>query len=148
MEFSEKTKWLGRYQTALSRERFLEGEIETLRSDAERMTVCMSGMPGRGGVNADRLPRAVERLEEAREKLENQLEICVSCRCEITQAISLCANETGREVLRRRYIVGESYGEIASAMGLVERRVYQVHRSSVQKLDIEGMAKECAEISG
>lgn len=142
MELQEKTKWLGRYQTALSRERFLEGEIETLRSDAERMTACMSGMPGRGGPNVDRLPRAVERLTEAREKLENQLESCVSCRCEITQVIAQCTNETGREVLRRRYILGESYGEIARAMGLVERRVYQLHRSSVQKLDIAAGGSE------
>lgn len=145
MEFSEKTKWLARYQTALSRERFLEGEIETLRSDAQRMTACMSGMPGRSGVNADRLPRAVERLEEAREKLEKQLETCVSCRCEITQVIACCQNEAGREVLRRRYILGESYGEIAGAMGLVERRVYQLHRASVQKLEIQ---EGSSEISG
>ena len=137
MEYRDKIKWLSQYRTALSRQQFLEGEIETLRSDAERMTAAMSGMPGRSGPNADRLPRAVERLEEAREKLEKQLDTCVSCRCRITQAIALCTNETGREVLRRRYILGEAYGEIADAIGLVERRVYQVHRSSVQKLCIE-----------
>ena len=49
MTYQEKMKWLGRYQAALSYQHMLEDEIEALRSDAERVTTCMSGMPGRGG---------------------------------------------------------------------------------------------------
>lgn len=49
MTYQEKMKWLGRYQAALSYQHMLEDEIEVLRSDAERVTTCMSGMPGRGG---------------------------------------------------------------------------------------------------
>ena len=64
MTYQEKMKWLGRYQAALSYQHMLEDEIEVLRSDAERVTTCMSGMPGRGGPNVDRLPRAVERIEK------------------------------------------------------------------------------------
>ena len=67
MTYQEKMKWLGRYQAALSYQHMLEDEIEVLRSDAERVTTCMSGMPGRGGPNVDRLPRAVERIEKALE---------------------------------------------------------------------------------
>ena len=51
MTYQEKMKWLGRYQAALSYQHMLEDEIEVLRSDAERVTTCMSGMPGRGGPN-------------------------------------------------------------------------------------------------
>ena len=65
MTYQEKMKWLGRYQAALSYQHMLEDEIEVLRSDAERVTTCMSGMPGRGGPNVNRLPRAVERIEKA-----------------------------------------------------------------------------------
>lgn len=138
MTYKEKTAWLGRYQTELCRERFLEGELESLRSDATRVTACISGMPG-GGADVDRLPRAVERLDAAREKLAKQLENSVACRCEITQAIAAVSEPAGQEVLRRRYILGESYPQIADAMGLVERRVYQLHRSGVQKLEPEGV---------
>ena len=52
MTYQEKMKWLGRYQAALSYQHMLEDEIEVLRSDAERVTTCMSGMPGRGGARA------------------------------------------------------------------------------------------------
>ena len=57
MTYQEKMKWLGRYQAALSYQHMLEDEIEVLRSDAERVTTCMSGMPGRGGPNVDRPSR-------------------------------------------------------------------------------------------
>lgn len=56
MNYQEKVAWLGRYQTALSCQRMLEEEITVLRSDAARVTACMSGMPGRSGPDADRLP--------------------------------------------------------------------------------------------
>ena len=110
MDYKEKVEWLGRYQASVSCQHMLEEEIEVLRSDAERVTACMSGMPGRSGPNADRLPRAVERIEEAQKRLE-------------------------QEVLRRRYVMGQNFSEIAEAMGVVQRRAYQLHRTAV-----EGMA--------
>mgnify|MGYP002419862313 CR=1 FL=1 len=39
-----------------------------------------------------------------------------------------------QEVLRRRYMNGESYAEICDALALVERRVYQLHRLGVNKV--------------
>ena len=83
MDYKEKVEWLGRYQASVSCQHMLEEEIEVLRSDAERVTACMSGMPGRSGPNADRLPRAVERIEEAQKRLEQQLESCMETRAEI-----------------------------------------------------------------
>ena len=49
MDYKEKVEWLGRYQASVSCQHMLEEEIEVLRSDAERVTACMSGMPGRSG---------------------------------------------------------------------------------------------------
>ena len=46
---------------------------------------------------------------------------------------------TARKVLRRRYVDGQSYAEIADEMGLVERRVYQLHRMGLQKLEPENV---------
>ena len=91
MDYKEKVEWLGRYQASVSCQLMLEEEIEVLRSDAERVTACMSGMPGRSGPNADRLPRAVERIEEAQKRLEQQLESCMETRAEI-----MCASHSGR----------------------------------------------------
>lgn len=145
MEYQEKTKWLGRYRESVCRQRMLEDELAALRSDAERMTACISGMPGRGGVNADRLPKAVERIEEAQKSLEQQVGICLDERMDVMNAILSVGDESQREVLRRRYIAGESFGEIAADLGLVPRRVYQLHRQGVN--GVEPVEKKAKNIS-
>ena len=110
-------EWLGRYQASVSCQHMLEEEIEVLRSDAERVTACMSGMPGRSGPNADRLPRAVERIEEAQKRLEQQLESCMETRAEIMCGIMTVRDRPGQEVLRRRYVMGQNFSEIAGGDG-------------------------------
>ena len=135
MTYQEKMKWLGRYQAALSYQHMLEDEIEVLRSDAERVTTCMSGMPGRGGPTVDRLPRAVERIEKAQKKLAQQLDSCLEMRMEVMHSIMALGDTAEQEVLRRRYVMGQNFSEIAEAMGVVQRRAYQLHRTAV-----EGMA--------
>lgn len=132
MDYKEKVEWLGRYQASVSCQHMLEEEIEVLRSDAERVTACMSGMPGRSGPNADRLPRAVERIEEAQKRLEQQLESCMETRAEIMCGIMTVRDRPGQEVLRRRYVMGQNFSEIAEAMGVVQRRAYQLHRTAVE----------------
>ncbi len=136
MNYQEKTKWLGQYRESVSRQRMLEDELAALRSDAERMTFCVSGMPGRNGVNADKLPRAVERIEEAKKKLEVQVGVCLDERYAVMREILGVKNETQREVLRRHYIAGDSFNEIAADMGMVPRRVYQLHHRCVEKMEL------------
>ena len=139
MTVKEKSLWLMQYRTALDQERFLEVEVQSLNSDAQRMTTRLTGMPGTGP-NPDRLSRAVERLDAARAQLDSQIEACMGIRCKVARAISAVPNLTAREVLRRRYVDGQSYAEIADEMGLVERRVYQLHRMGLQKLEPEKQA--------
>ena len=102
MNYQEKVAWLGRYQTALSCQRMLEEEITVLRSDAARVTACMSGMPGRSGPDADRLPRAVEHIEDAQKRLAQQLDGCMAARMEVMRGILTVGDSAGRQVLQRR----------------------------------------------
>lgn len=136
MTYKEKIAWLSQYRAAVNRERMLESELEMLRSDAERVTACISGMPG-AGPNVDRLPRAVERIDETRKKLELEIEDCVDRRFEVMRVVAAVAAPDVQEVLRRRYILGQTYPEIADAVGLVLRRVYQIHRAGVLALELE-----------
>ena len=134
MTYKEKVRFLEQYQGNLSRQRMLEEEIEQLRSEATRMTAVLSGMPGAKGGAQDRIPRAVERIVEAQTRLETQLAGCFSARGQVTQAISTVPVEQQREVLRRRYILGQSFEEIGGQMGLVARRAYQLHRAGVDSM--------------
>lgn len=137
MNYQEKVAWLGRYQTALSCQRMLEEEITVLRSDAARVTACMSGMPGRSGPDADRLPRAVEHIEDAQKRLAQQLDGCMAARMEVMRGILTVGDSAGRQVLQRRYLMGQSFAEIADAMGVVQRRVYQLHHAAVERMKPE-----------
>ena len=140
MTYKEKIAWLSQYRAAVNRERMLESELEMLRSDAERVTACMGGMPG-AGPDVNRLPRAVERIDETRKKLEQEIEDCVDRRFEVMRVVAAVAAPDVQEVLRRRYILGQTYPEIADAVGLVLRRVYQIHRAGVLALDLEPACK-------
>ena len=135
MTYQEKIAWLGQYRAAVRREQMLEGELEMMRAAAERVTACLTGMPG-AGPNPDRLPKAVERIEETQKKLEQQIEDCVDCRFAVMQVVAAVQAPDVKEVLPRRYILGQSYGEIADAMGVVLRRVYQIHRAGVLALPL------------
>ena len=109
MTYQEKMKWLGRYQAALSYQHMLEDEIEVLRSDAERVTTCMSGMPGRGGPNVDLSCRGRWNASKRRRKSWQQLDSCLETRMEVMHSIMALGDTAEQEVLRRRYVMGQSY---------------------------------------
>lgn len=143
MTYKEKIAWLGQYRASVNRERLLESELEMMRSAAERVTACLDGMPG-AGPDADRLPRAVERINETTKKLQQEIEDCVEHRFEVMRVVAGVAAPDVQEVLRRRYILGQSYPEIADAMGVVLRRVYQIHRAGVLALELPEPKEEKA----
>ena len=143
MTYQEKIAWLGQYRASVRRERMLEGELEMMRDAAERVTACLSGMPGAGS-DPDRLPKAVEKIEETQKKLEEQVGDCLVRRAEVMRVVAAVADPAVQEVLRRRYILGETYAEIADAMGVVLRRVYQIHRAGVMALRLEETGKNAS----
>ena len=108
MTYKEKVAWLQRYLKAREKANFLGGCVQEMEAEAQGMRTRLDGMPGAGRDTA-RLARSVEKLA----KIQHPL---------------------AQEVLRRRYMNGESYAEICDALALVERRVYQLHRLGVNKV--------------
>ena len=135
MEYSEKVAWLRRYRESLRREQLLTEEIGQLEAQARRVTRAISGMPGGGG-DGQAIPRAVERLEEARQKLAAQLEQGQARRAEIEAAIQREAHPLRRDILTRRYILGQQWEKIAADHHLVVRQVFRLHHQAVDGLDL------------
>ena len=135
MEYSEKVAWLRRYRESLRREQLLTEEIGQLEAQARRVTRAISGMPGGGG-DGQAIPRAVERLEEARQKLAAQLEQDQARRAEIEAAIQREAHPLRRDILTRRYILGQRWERIAADHHLVVRQVFRLHHQAVDGLDL------------
>lgn len=134
MEYAEKVAWLRRYQDSLRRERVLAQEIERLRTEAEHITPLLTGMPG--GQSADKLPRAVERIDQARAELAAQVEQCQRIRAEVAGVIEQAENETNKDILYRRYILGQRFEKISVDAGMEYRWVRRIHKRAVLLIDI------------
>lgn len=136
MTYEEKVRWLRRYQESLRREQELAEEVECLQSEATRITPLLSGMPGGPG-DGQKVPRAVERIVQAQQELQEQVDRCADVRGEISAAIAQVTNHKDHEILRRRYILGQRWEYIAVQMEIELRWVYRRHRNAVEGMTIE-----------
>lgn len=136
MTYQDKVKWLGRYRRAVQRQEYLAQQLQELHAEAERVTALLRPMPGRTGVDTDRLPRAVERIEQAEDALRDQINQCCNAKLEVMEVIAREENPARREVLRQRYILGREYDDIADALGVVKRRVFQLHKQAMETLEL------------
>ena len=136
MTYEEKVAWLRRYRQALRRQAELEQEVEQLDSAAKRVTPMLSGMPGGQG-DGNALPRAVEGLIQAKEELAAQIDTCGEIRREVVAVIELITNPRDHEILRRRYLLGQRWEQIAVEMHYRYQHICRCHRAAVGKLVIE-----------
>ena len=135
MTYEEKVRWLRRYQDSLRREQELAEEVEQLRSRACKVTPSLPGMPG-GTSDGQALPRAVEQILEAQQELQAQIEQCNTIRREVVDAIEQITNPRDKEILRRRFLLGEKFSYIASIMNYDIGWIMKCHRYCVDKICI------------
>ena len=135
MTYEEKLTWLRRYQDGLRRERELAEEVQQMESRACRGTPALTGMPGGSG-DGQSLPRAVESIVQAQQELAAQINCCGAIRREVVAALEQITNPRDYEILRRRYILGQRWEEIAVEMHLEYRWVTRRHRRSVEMLNL------------
>lgn len=135
MTYAEKIRWLRRYGDARRQQRVLEKEIEALRSDAERVTPLLGALPGGAG-EGGRVPRAVEAILEAQERLRAQCDQCAAVRAEVESAIARVPGQRDQEILRRRYVLGQTWEQIAVEMVIDLRWIYRMHKRVVCNMDL------------
>lgn len=134
MEYSEKIAWLRRYREAVQREETLAQEIEALRCQAARVTQALTGMPGGGDGQA--IPRAVERIMETQMLLAAEAVRAVNVHDQVKAAIDGVTDPLRRDILTRRYILGQRWERIAADNNFTLRRVLQLHHSTVDRMEI------------
>ena len=135
MNYEEKVHWLRRYRDALRLEEELRQELEDQRSRACKTTAALTGMPGGGG-DGQALPRAVESIVAIQQELQAQINICGAIRREVVAALDQVAEECDHVILRRRYLRGQKFEQIAVEMNLEYRWVRRLHKKCVGKMDI------------
>lgn len=135
MNYEEKVHWLRRYRDALQLEEELRQELEDQRRRACKTTAVLTGMPGGGG-DGQALPRAVESIIAAQQELQAQINLCGATRREVVAVLDQVADERDHEILRRRYLLGQRFEEIAIEMCLEYRWVRRRHKRTIINIDI------------
>lgn len=133
MTYEEKVRWLRRYQNSLRRERELADELNQLHSRACKVTPALTGMPGGGG-DGQNLARAVESIVQVQQELQAQINQCGAIRREVVDALDQITNPRDHEIMRRRYILGKRWEDIAVAMHLEYRWVTRSHHRAVDRM--------------
>ena len=136
MTYEEKKAWLWRYRSAKRFERLRLDELATLEAEAMHTTQRYSATPGGGG-DGQALPRAVERIEEARQAAEAQSTVCDAIRAELMDVFSQLDDEVDFMILFRRYILLEDWDKIAVYVRLSRSQMFQHHSAAVRQLDIK-----------
>lgn len=136
MTYEEKKAWLWRYRSAKRFERLRLDELATLEAEARHTTQRYSAMPGGGG-DGQALPRAVERIEEARQAAEAQSAVCDAIRAEIMDVFSQLDDEVDFMILFRRYILLEDWPDIAVIVRISRSQMFQRHSAVIKRLDIK-----------
>ena len=135
MTYEEKVRWLRRYRDALRLEEELRQELEAKRARACKTTAALTGMPGGGG-DGQALPRAVESIVAAQQELQAQINLCGATRREVVEALDQVTDARDHEILRRRYLLGQRWENIAVEMHIALRHVYRCHRKAMSELVI------------
>ena len=132
MNYSEKVEWLRRYRAALKKEKLLRDELQALWERSIGCGQALNGMP-RAASDGQSLPRAVESIDRARRELECQIDICCAVQREIVAAIESVPDERDQEILRRRYLLGETFEQISAKMLLEYRWVRRRHKKAIER---------------
>lgn len=138
MNYSEKVEWLRRYRAALKKEKLLRDELQALWERSIGCGQALNGMP-RAASDGQSLPRAVESILKAQQELECQINVCGAIRREVVAAIGTVQNAKDQDILRRRYLLGHTYEQIAEDVFFDERHVRRRHKAAVQALRLEGV---------
>ena len=137
MTYEEKKEWLQRYKVARQLFNFRLQQLKTAKTDAGRTTQNISSIPGGAG-DGQALPRAVERIQEAEERVTAQTAICDNIYEEIMAALNTLDNLCDRDILFRKYIELQSWSEIMEGTNLSRSAVLAHHRQAIESLQVKG----------
>lgn len=88
--------------------------------------------------NGNPIERAYCCLADYETELNNAVAEMVRCRKTAERLISSVEDRTQREVLTRRYIIGQRWEDIAFVMNYNIRHIYKIHGAALQSMALNG----------
>ena len=134
MSNDEKKQYLRRYLEAKRRAAILQTQIAQLREDASSVSVNLDGMP-HSNSKSD-LSGYAAKLDILLRKLEAEREEQMLVYQEIKNSVDRVENAVDREILTRRYLLGQTWEKIAVEMNYEYRYLLRLHGRSLELFSI------------
>lgn len=128
-ENERKKEYLKGYIYSMRKAQRLKEQIEELRSQQMFPSVNHDGMP-QGNAHSD-LSGYVARLDALISQLEHEQAMAVQQYEEIHDRIHKMQDGAEKEVLERRYLLGDSWWRIAVKMNYAESHIYRIHGAAL-----------------
>lgn len=134
MTSQEKKQYLSQYRYICDEITDLIRDIEEWRTIAEKTTASYNASPS-GGSSADKLTNVVAKIIEIKDKCAEHLERMERIRRNIEKAIAAVDDVELKRILRRRYIRGWTFQQIADDMNYSYRQVTRLHGIALRKIN-------------
>lgn len=127
MTSQEKKAYLSRYRKADQEIGRLCEELSRWRSRALKITPVLSQEPAGGREDGNQVETAVEKIIALEEQISAQIDALLEIKQEVVEAIKSVPDETLQLLLSRRYVLGETFEQIAVAMNFSWRQIIRLH---------------------
>ncbi|MGI5857627.1 MAG: hypothetical protein ACOX64_14400 [Candidatus Merdivicinus sp.] len=139
-ENEAKKEYLLQYRQMERRINLLLAEKAQLLALATKVTPSYSDAP-RGSSSGNRTSIVVEKIIACEDEINQTIDQAVDLREEIKQKINEVPDERLREILRRKYLLGQKWEQVAYEMGLEFRWIRRLHGKALSKLTLESPPK-------
>lgn len=135
-ELLDKKEFLMSYQSEYSRARQCMREIEQIRELGDCLDQAGENLQAMGAKTG--MHGWVEQLEEISQQLEQQVERALTARSAVSACLDGVKDERYRTLLRSRYLLGQTWDEVAQNMYMDERWVRRLHLRALEELVLPG----------
>ena len=132
-ENEAKKQYLLRYRQAEREVQLLMEEKERLLALATKVTLSYSG-EAKGSGSGDRMGAAVDKIVQCEEEINEAIDAAVDVRREVIEKILTIPDQTLRQVLRRYYILGMTWEEVAVHMHYSYMHVCRLHGQALAQM--------------
>lgn len=129
-ENERKKEYLKGYIYSVRKAQRLKEQIEELRSQQMFPSANHDGMP-QGNAHSDLVRLYGRGWMHLVSQLEAEKEIAIREYNEIYNQVQLMQDEAEKEVLERRYLLGDSWWRIAVKMNYAESHIYRIHGAAL-----------------
>lgn len=126
-------EYLIRIRNIASRVKFLQDELERLRTDAASASISLDGMPRAGG-KSDKMERLAIKMAEYDDALQDELTKLLA---EKQRAVRMIGELPPRQqnILNERYLHAKKWEQIAYEMDITWRHCYRLHGKALASFE-------------